>query len=114
MITGYKIGLRAEKLAEIALMIKGFYILARRYKTPLGEIDLVVRRGRTLAFVEVKWRGTQKEAAEAIHAKNQMRVRNASALYLQKHPRYTNMNIRFDAMVLARGRWPKHIPHAWE
>jgi putative endonuclease len=111
--TGYKTGLLAEKLAEILLMLKGYSILARRHKTPVGEIDLVARRGRTLVFIEVKWRGTAEEAAEAVHAKNRARVQNATALYLQKHPEYSHMDVRFDAVLLAPGRWPRHVTQAW-
>jgi putative endonuclease len=114
MKTGYKTGLFAERLAEIALMLKGWRVVARRYKTPLGEIDLVAKRGRTLAFIEVKWRGTRESAAEAIHAKNRARVANASALYLQKHPEYAGCEMRFDAMVMAPRSWPRHIARAWE
>jgi putative endonuclease len=113
-VTGYKTGLKAEKLAEFVLMLKGYRILARRYKTPLGEIDLVTKRGRTVCFVEVKRRGTGREGAEAIHAKNRARVGNAAALYLQKHPQYTDMNIRFDAVIVSPRAWPRHIPRAWE
>jgi putative endonuclease len=114
MKTGHKTGLWAETLAALALMLKGYLIIARRHKTPLGEIDLVARRGRTLAFIEVKWRGDRDTAAEAIHAKNRDRVRNAAALYLQKHPQYAGMDARFDAMALSPKAWPRHIPNAWE
>jgi putative endonuclease len=113
-VTGYETGLKAERLARLALMVKGYRILACRYKTPLGEIDLVARRGRTLCFVEVKRRGTQREGAEAIHAKNQERVARAAALYLQRHPEYSGMDIRFDAVVVSPRSWPRHIPRAWE
>lgn len=112
--TGHQTGLWAETLAALALMLKGYAILARRYKTPLGEIDLVARRGRTIAFVEVKWRASRDEAVEAVHAKNRARVRNAAALYLQKHPQYAGFSARFDAMALGPKAWPRHIPNAWQ
>lgn len=114
MKTGHQTGLWAETLAALALMLKGYLIVARRHKTPLGEIDLIARRGRTLAFIEVKWRKGRDEAAEAVHAKNRGRVRDAAALYLQKHPQYADMNARFDAMAMSPGTWPRHIPNAWE
>ena len=107
-------GLKAEKLAEIALMLKGYRILARRFKTPAGEVDIVARRGQVLAFVEVKHRKSHDAAAESITAHNRARVRNATALYLQEHPQYTDMDIRFDAMVVTPGAWPRHIVQAWE
>src|SRR5690606_35775196 len=111
---GHRTGLYAEKLAEIALVLKGYRILARRFRTPLGEIDLVARQGNTLVFTEVKWRKTTDAAAEAIYPANRRRVENAAALYLQKYPEYTDMNIRFDAVVLAPKSWPRHIQAAWE
>lgn len=111
--TGHQKGLWAERGAEVFLMLKGYRIVSRRFKTPLGEIDLVAKRHHTLVFVEVKWRETAEEAAEAIHAKNRARVSRAAALYLQQHPQYTDMDTRFDALVMARGVWPRHIEGAW-
>ena len=111
--TGYKKGLLAESFAKLYFCLKGYRLLAERFKTPVGEIDLIVKRGRQLAFVEVKLRGTQEEAAEAIHAKNQSRVRRAAELYLQRHPEYTGLEFRFDALVLAPYAWPRHIRNAW-
>ncbi len=88
-------------------------MLAERFRTPVGEIDLIVRRGRFVAFIEVKLRATSDAAAEAIHIKNQGRVRRAAELYLQKHPEYTGCELRFDALVMAPYAWPRHIPNAW-
>lgn len=111
--TGYKKGLMAEFKAKIYFRMLGYSILTERFKTPMGEIDIVVKRGNTIAFVEVKMRRTVDEAAEAIHNKNQSRVRNAAELYLQKYPEYTDCEMRFDALVLAPGAWPRHIENAW-
>ncbi len=113
MQTGHAKGLWAETFAGLYLTFKGYRILARRFKTPLGEIDLVAKRGGTIVFVEVKLRATVESAAEAIHVKNQSRIRNAAALYVQKYPAYSNMAMRFDALVLARGCWPVHIKDAF-
>jgi putative endonuclease len=114
LTTSYKTGLWAESLAAFALMLKGYRILMRRFKTPLGEIDLVAARGRTICFVEVKRRGSEREGAEAIHPKNRARVAAAAALYLQKHPCYSDRETRFDAVIVSPHAWPKHIPRAWE
>lgn len=111
--TGYRKGLRAEKAALWFLRLKGYRLLAARYRTPSGEIDLVMRRGRVLVFVEVKTRAGMDDAAFAIHAGNRMRVRRAAELYLQKHPRYTGFDMRFDAVLLAGGLWPRHIVNAF-
>lgn len=113
MITGHKKGLWAETGAKVYLLLKGYYPLASRYKTRLGEIDLITKRGKTLVFIEVKWRQGQDAAAEAIHAENQQRVRRAAELYLQKHPEYTGYDIRFDAVIMGRGAWPRHIRGAF-
>ncbi len=111
--TGYQKGLQAEFLAKLYLRLKGYRVLAERYKTPLGEIDLVVARGKRLAFVEVKRRKTTADAVEAIHARNQSRIRRAAELYLQQHPEYTGWEMGFDALVMAPGAWPRYIQNAW-
>ncbi len=112
-ITGYRKGLRAESLAAWFLRLKGYGILEMRYKTRVGEIDIIARRGRQLVFAEVKWRPSQTGGMEAIHPENIRRVRQAAELYLQKHPRYTGLDIRFDALVLSPRRWPLHIKDAF-
>lgn len=111
--TGYQKGLRAEWLAGWYLRFKGYRILALRYKTHLGEIDIVAARGKTVVFVEVKQRSTQDRAKESIHAENQARVRRAAELYLQKYPRYTGHDVRFDAIVFAPGAWPQHLQNVF-
>lgn len=113
MTTGHQKGLYAEGLAKTYLRLKGYRVLETRYKTPLGEVDLIVCRGKKLSFVEVKLRKTAEAAAESIHARNQSRVRRAAELYLQKHPEYAGWEIGFDALVLAPGAWPRHLKNAW-
>lgn len=111
--TNYQKGLLAEKRALIYFRIKGYRVLAERYKTPLGEVDLILSRGEVIVFVEVKQRRTVEAAAEAIHARNQARVRQAAELYLQEHPEYTGRDIRFDALVMGRSGWPQHLENAY-
>lgn len=111
--TGYKKGLWAEWRAAAYLRLRGYKLRARRYKTPLGEIDLVVERAGTLVFVEVKLRATLDVAAEAIDARNQRRVRAAAELYLQAYPQYTQHDMRFDALILTPGRAIAHLEAAW-
>jgi putative endonuclease len=106
-------GHRAETLAALWLRAKGYRILACRYKTPVGEIDLIAKRGRTLVFIEVKGRAARSDAAEAIHPRNQQRVVRAAQWWLQQHSAYTECTIRFDALLIAWYRWPHHIPHAF-
>lgn len=112
-MTGHRTGLRAEFWACWYLRLKGYRILATRYKTRVGEIDVIARRGRRLAFVEVKARTTEQAALEAIHADNQARVRRAAELYLQKYPRYTGLETRFDALIFANRFWPRHLHNAF-
>jgi putative endonuclease len=109
----HKTGHAAERLAAACLLLKGYRILARRYRTPLGEIDLVAKRGKAVVFVEVKRRGTAGQAAEAVGRANQRRVRAAAELYLQKHTEYNGLTTRFDVIVLAPRRLPQHIPDAF-
>ena len=111
--TGHQKGLQAESFAKFYLRLKGYRILAERFKTPVGEIDLIVKRGRQLVFIEVKLRKTVSAAAEAVHTKNQSRVRRSAELYLQKHMEYTGYELRFDAVVLAPYAWPRHVLNAW-
>lgn len=102
----------AEYMAALMLRLKGYQILQRRYKTPLGEVDLIASRGKTLIAVEVKYRGSILQAGEAITLKQRKRIEMALSLYL-KHLTWTPQNIRFDAVYLIPYKWPKHIVSAW-
>ncbi len=109
----FRAGLRAEKLAAWFLRFKCYHIVAERLKTPVGEIDLIVRRGRTLAFVEVKERADAIQALEAITPLQRRRICRAASWFISRHPELDTYNMRFDAFVLARGGWPNHIMNAW-
>lgn len=109
----HRAGLRAEYVALFHLLLKGYLPLKMRYKTPVGEIDLIVKRGRTLVFVEVKGRRDQRDAAEAVHAKNQSRVVRAAQYFLAAHPRLANCEVRFDVCLVPWYRLPHHIPQAF-
>ena len=106
-------GLWAELIAALWLMLKAYRIVHWRYKTPVGEIDLIARRGNALAFVEVKLRKTHALAAEAIHITNQQRVVRAAQYYLSTHPQPAHRTIRFDAVLVTWYRAPRHITHAF-
>jgi putative endonuclease len=105
----YRLGLRAEWIAAFALRLRGYRILARRVKTPLGEIDLVAVRGRRLVFFEVKRRATYAECEAAITPTLRARVRRAASLWLARHPRYHAHDQGFDLVFLVPARWPRHI-----
>jgi len=104
-------GRRGEALAAWYLRLKGWRIVARRVKTPRGEVDLIARRGRTVAFVEVKWRRTEAELALAL---DHYRLRRVLAAAEALAPRYAanGEDLRIDAILLAPGRWPRHIANA--
>jgi putative endonuclease len=106
-------GRRAETLAAAFLLMKGYRIVARRYRTPSGEIDLVVRRGGTVAFVEVKARADRDIAAAAIAARQQRRITAADAFFVSAHPWAAALVQRFDAVLIAPSRWPRHVIDAW-
>ena len=104
----------AETLAGAYLAAKAYRILARRFRTPKGEIDLVARRGATLVFAEVKLRAERDEALRAVTAHNRRRIVEAARFWLMRHPQHAELNIRFDVIVMAPWRWPGHIVAAFE
>lgn len=106
-------GQRAEHLAAWWLRLKGYRILARGFRAPVGEIDLIAKRGATLAVVEVKARGSLDDARAAITPRQQARIARATLAYLQRHPLLQRLAIRYDALLLVPGHWPRHIPDAW-
>ncbi|MGS1017311.1 YraN family protein [Allosphingosinicella humi] len=105
-------GRRAESLAALWLRLKGWTILARRLRTPVGEIDLVARRGRTLAFVEVKARATAEAGAQAL---DEYRLRRVVAAAEASAARFARPGdtLRIDAMFIVPGRLPRHMPNIW-
>ncbi len=107
-------GRRGERLAALYLGLKLYRVLARRVKTPLGEIDLVARRGGTLVFVEVKTRRRPDTEAEAHAAVNTSRIARAARWYLSRHPSCAGLTIRFDLIFVGGRFWPRHIPNAFE
>lgn len=107
-------GFGAELLASWYLRLKGYRVLARRYATPLGEIDLIVAQGTTLVFVEVKKRATIERALRALTRRQQERIKRAAAVYLQYHPQFRDHVCRFDLIGLSPWRWPHHTRAAWD
>jgi putative endonuclease len=106
-------GRKGEGWAAWWLRLPGWRVLARRLKTPRGEIDLVVRRGRTVAFVEVKWRATARELDLAIDEYRLRRVAQAADAVTHRFAR-AGETIRIDVLLLAPGQWPRHIVNAWQ
>ncbi len=110
----YKLGHKGERLAEFLLRLKGYRILERRYKTRVGEADIIARRGATLVFVEVKARPTLAEGMESITANQKNRVVRAARYYLAENPPCANLDIRFDVIVALPGFRLKHLQDAWQ
>jgi putative endonuclease len=103
----------AEQVAAVWLMLRGWRILGFRLKTPQGEIDLLAKRGRILAVVEVKTRTTLEAALASVHPAQQARLRRAGENLAARRPGLAGLSVRLDMVALAPGRWPRHIPDAW-
>jgi putative endonuclease len=105
-------GRRGERLAGWWLRLKGWRILARRVRTPAGEVDLIARKDTLIAFVEVKLRATPAELDFAIDERRLARVA-AAAEYLMADYARPGDDIRVDVILLAPGARPRHIENAW-
>ena len=110
----FRFGLSAESRAAALLIAKGYRILARRFRTPLGEIDIVARRRGVLVFVEVKARDSFDTAAEAIGKRQQSRIIAAAQLWLAGHPEDAMRDMRFDVVLVVPGSVPRHLPSAFD
>jgi putative endonuclease len=113
-IAAFRTGVSAEARAAAYLMMKGYRILARRFRTPYGEIDIVARRRNLLTFVEVKARATLDAAAYAVTARQQARIIEAAQAWLVAHPEHADFELRFDAMLIAPRRLPRHLIAAFD
>jgi putative endonuclease len=111
--TSYSIGVAAEGRARKLLESKNYNILAHRYKTRGGEIDLVARRGEHLAFVEVKGRKTQEEAAYAILPRQQARIALAAEVFLSEHLELSQCSASFDVILVSPTQGCSHIEQAF-
>lgn len=105
--TTYKKGIFAEYYACAYLMLKGYRILKLRYKTKVGEVDIIAKRWDTIAFIEVKYRGTLDSAIEAVTQKSQSRIRRSSEYYLLGDNHESNI-IRFDVVGIDKKFFIRH------
>lgn len=106
-------GRRGERMAAWWLRLRGWAILDRRVRTPVGEVDLIARRGGLIAFVEVKTRGSAADLDLAIDARRLARVAAAAEL-LQPRFAPNGEDIRVDVILLTPGTAPRHIENAWQ
>jgi len=110
----FQLGISAESRAAALLIAKGFRILARRWKSPAGEIDIIARRRQLLVFVEVKARANLDEAAESVVPRQRARIAAAAEAWLAVHGARGFRDMRFDAILVAPGKLPRHIAGAFE
>ena len=113
-IAAYRGGHRGEALAAWFLRMKLYRIMARRYKTPMGEIDLIAERFGVTVFVEVKARSKAASELETLEAVNQVRIVRAAQHWLARHPGKVGTDFRFDVIFLAPRRWPRHVVNAFD
>ena len=106
-------GRRAEWFAALALMLKGYRISALRYKTPVGEIDLVARKGDLIAFVEVKARRDLASGVDAVSYPAQRRIAAAGELFISRQKDSARLSWRHDIVVVSPWAWPVHLPDAF-
>jgi putative endonuclease len=111
--TSYALGVAAEGHARQLLESKSYRIVAQRYKTKAGEIDLVARRGDHLAFVEVKRRRTQDDAAWAVGPRQQARIALAAEVFLGEHDGFAECSTSFDVVLVSPSQGCAHIEQAF-
>ncbi len=107
----YLKGQWGEKIAAFYLRLKGYEILENRFKTPVGEIDLLARKGKTLVAIEVKSRSSFEKASLALTSFQKRRIERALLYYLSRHP--FPLDLRFDVILICLWKWPCHIQGAW-
>ena len=113
-LAAFRLGISAESRAALFLIAKAYRIVARRWKTPFGEIDIVARRRRDLVFVEVEARDSLDVAAESVSERSRQRIVAAAEMWLAHRPQDAQSNIRFDVILMAPGKMPRHIVNAFD
>ena len=113
-VAAFRTGVSAESRAAAYLMAKGYRILAKRFRTPYGEIDLVARKRNLLVFIEVKARASLDEAAYAVTPRQQARIIDAAQAWLMTHSEHAEFDLRFDAVLIAPRRLPRHLLAAFD
>lgn len=108
-----RFGRWAELRCVWRLRLAGYRVLARRFRSPAGEIDIVARRGGIVAFVEVKARATHDKAALALTESQLRRIARAAEAFAARHPALLNCAWRFDAMLVTPRGWPRHMTDVW-
>lgn len=113
-VAAFQTGISAESRACVYLIAKGYRILARRFRTPYGEIDIVARKRGLLAFVEVKARASLDDAAYSVTPQQQGRIVNAAQVWLSAHDDHAQLDMRFDVVLIAPKSLPRHLMAAFD
>jgi putative endonuclease len=113
-VAAFRTGVSAEAKAAALLIAKGYRILARRFRTPHGEIDVIARKRDLLAFVEVKARASLDDAAYAVTPRQQQRIIDAAQGWLMTHPEHAEFELRFDVILVAPKSLPRHLMAAFD
>lgn len=113
-VAAFRTGVSAEARAEALLVAQDYLILARRFRTPYGEIDIVARQHNLIAFVEVKARARLDDAAYAVTPRQQRRIVDAAQAWLMAHPEHGDFDLRFDVMLIAPRHLPRHLLAAFD
>lgn len=116
--TSYNLGRRAEIWAGLYFQLKGYKVIDRRYKTRFGEIDLILRKGKAIVYLEVKARDSLDNAVQSVTPKNRSRIEKAAMMFLAQNPELGVYQQRFDCvgLVFYRNIWPVrfvHLDNAW-
>jgi putative endonuclease len=113
-VAAFRTGLSAEACAAALLIAKGYRILAKRFRTPHGEIDIIARKRGLVAFIEVKARSSLDDAAYAVTPRQQQRIIDAAQAWLMAHPDHAELELRFDAILVAPRSLPRHLVAAFD
>ena len=113
-VAAFRTGLSAEARGAALLMAKGYRILAKRFRTPHGEIDIIARKRNLVAFIEVKARASLDDAAYAVTPRQQRRIIDAAQAWLMAHPDHAEFELRFDAILVAPRSLPHHLVAAFD
>lgn len=111
--TAHSKGLLAETVAVWFLRVKGYRILARRYKSRFGEIDIIAARKQMIVFIEVKTRKNRNDALCAVTHNMRMRIEKAAQDYIARHRTAEDKILRFDFIALAPPFFIRHLDNAW-
>jgi putative endonuclease len=103
----------AEFLCRSHLRLRGWHIVASHWRCPSGEIDILARRAGVLAIIEVKSRRNINTAAEAILPRQRRRIARAASAFLMTRPDLAALTLRFDVMLVAPLRPPRHLAGMW-